>query len=87
LKLRSYLGKLAQIDERLFAQAIVLFCYKGILKRQHALQRQLPTLSDGVVLRMRQASRVILLGSQLAQSRIYRALPLSKTSAHASIVA
>jgi hypothetical protein len=68
LKLRSYLGKLAQIDERLFAQAISLFCYKGIatgaglidliagtsvLNRQHALQRQLPTLSDGVVLRVR----------------------------------
>jgi hypothetical protein len=24
------LGKLAQIDERLFAEAISLFCYKGI---------------------------------------------------------
>ena len=50
--------------------------------------RQLPTLSDGVVLRVRQASSVTLFDwLPLPRTDIQGALPLSKTSARASIVA
>lgn len=50
---------------------------------------QLPTLSDGVLLRVRPASSaILLLWLPLPHARrIHRALPLSKTWAHASIVA
>jgi len=49
---------------------------------------QLPTLSDGDVLRVRQASSVTLVHwLPLPQTDIQGALPISKTSARASIAA